>query len=208
MPLEIGTWSGGCQAQNSALWKWRKPRSPSPQPSPPRRGCSVGRRARCLEASICRHMADSSPSPLGRGPGFGLRSSDFRAAEHDLPSTGRTLEPPCACSDRRLIPLTSIPAQVRESPLKIAQMNKLNFVMLKVVRWSGWPLLPLLLLFLLTGYIMEGRYGLSRVLDEKSALTFHRMLHVPLVVLVLAHSMAAAYLAVQRWGWIKHREAP
>jgi hypothetical protein len=31
---------------------------------------------------------------------------------------------------------------------------------------------------------------------------------VPLVVLVLAHSMAAAYLAVQRWGWIKHREAP
>ncbi|MEI6785159.1 MAG: hypothetical protein WCQ21_30030 [Verrucomicrobiota bacterium] len=87
-------------------------------------------------------------------------------------------------------------------------MNKLNFVMLKVVRWSGWPLLPLLLLFLLTGYIMEGRYGLSWVLDEKSALTFHRMLHVPLVVLVLAHSMAAAYLAVQRWGWIKHREAP
>ena len=87
-------------------------------------------------------------------------------------------------------------------------MNKLNFVMLKVVRWSGWPLLPLLLLFLLTGYIMEGRYGLSRVLDEKSALTFRRMLHVPLVVLVLAHSMAAAYLAVQRWGWIKHREAP
>ena len=26
---------------------------------------------------------------------FGLRSSDFRAAEHDPPSTGRTLEQPC-----------------------------------------------------------------------------------------------------------------
>jgi hypothetical protein len=35
----------------------------------PRRGCSGGRRARWREVSICRHAADSSPSPLGRGPG-------------------------------------------------------------------------------------------------------------------------------------------
>jgi hypothetical protein len=44
------------------------------------------------------------------------------------------------------------------------------------------------------------------LLDEKSALTFHRMLHVPLIVLVLVHSVPAVYLALQRWGWIKHRE--
>jgi len=44
------------------------------------------------------------------------------------------------------------------------------------------------------------------VLDEKRALTFHRMLHLPLIVLVLAHSVPAVYLAIQRWGWIKHRE--
>jgi hypothetical protein len=87
-------------------------------------------------------------------------------------------------------------------------MNKLNFILLKTVRWSGWPLLLIIPFFLLTGYIMDGRYGLSRVLDEKSALTYHRMLHVPLVVLVLAHSLPAAYLAMQRWGWIKHREEP
>ena len=85
-------------------------------------------------------------------------------------------------------------------------MNKLNFILLKIVRWSGWPLLPLLLLFLLTGYIMDGRYGFSRLLDEKSALTFHRMLHVPLILLVLVHSVPAVYLAMQRWGWIKHHE--
>ena len=59
---------------------------------------------------------------------------------------------------------------------------------------------------LLTGYIMDGRYGFSRVMDEKSALTFHRMLHLPLIVLVLVHSVPAVYLAMQRWGWIKHRE--
>jgi hypothetical protein len=94
---------------------------------------------------------------------------------------------------------------VRECGLQTAEMNRLNFFMLKTVRWSGWPLLPLVLLFLLTGYIMDGRYGLSRVMDEKSALTFHRMLHLPMIVLVLAHSVPAAYLAMQRWGWIKSR---
>ena len=85
-------------------------------------------------------------------------------------------------------------------------MSKVNVVLLKMVRWSGWPLLPVVGLFLLTGYIMDGRYGFSKVLDEKSALTFHRMLHWPLIVLVFAHSAPAVYLAFQRWGWIKRRD--
>lgn len=85
-------------------------------------------------------------------------------------------------------------------------MSKLSFVLLKMVRWSGWPLLPLVLCFLLTGYIMDGRYGFGKLLDERTALTVHRMLHLPLIVLVLVHSVPAVYLAFQRWGWIKHRD--
>ena len=46
-------------------------------------------------------------------------------------------------------------------------MNKLNMASLKIVRSSGWLLLPLVMLFLLTGYIMDGRYGFSKLLDEK-----------------------------------------
>jgi hypothetical protein len=84
-------------------------------------------------------------------------------------------------------------------------MNRLNLISLKIIRWSGWLLLPLVLGFLLTGYIMDGRYGFGRLLDEKSALTFHRMLHLPLIVLVVAHVVPAVYLAFQRWGWIKTR---
>ena len=83
----------------------------------------------------------------------------------------------------------------------------MNTLLIKAVRWSGWPLLPLIFLFLFTGYIMDGRYGLSRLLDEKSALTFHRMLHVPMIVLVLVHSLPATYLAMQRWGWINRRDS-
>ncbi len=84
-------------------------------------------------------------------------------------------------------------------------MSKLSFVLLKIVRWSGWPLLPLLAMFLLTGYIMDGRYGFGKLLDEKSALTWHRLLHLPLMILVLVHSLPAVYLALLRWGWIKQR---
>jgi hypothetical protein len=83
-------------------------------------------------------------------------------------------------------------------------MNKLNFVLLKTVRWSSWPLLLLIPAFLATGYAMSGEFGLGRLLDEKTALTVHRMLHGPLIVLTLVHSLPAVYLAFQRWGWIKN----
>ncbi len=85
-------------------------------------------------------------------------------------------------------------------------MTKLNSILLKIVRWSGWPLLVILAGFLTTGYAMTGEFRFSRWLDEKTALTFHRMLHWPLLVLVLAHTLPSVYLALQRWGWLKHRD--
>ena len=81
-------------------------------------------------------------------------------------------------------------------------MSTLNLVLLKVVRWTGWPLFPLVAVFLLTGYIMSGRFGLSGVLDEKQALAVHKLLHLPLMILLLVHTAPAVYLALQRWGWI------
>ena len=52
------------------------------------------------------------------------------------------------------------------------------------------------------------------VSEQASKVTFearaaiHRMLHAPLLILVLVHSVPAVYLAVQRWGWIRHRGEP
>jgi hypothetical protein len=87
-------------------------------------------------------------------------------------------------------------------------MIRLNSILLKTVRWSAWPLLAVLLLFLLTGYAMSGEFNLDRVMNEKNALTLHRMLHVPLIILTLAHGGSAMYLAVQRWGWFKRPRKP
>ena len=82
-------------------------------------------------------------------------------------------------------------------------MNKLRLLCLKLVRWTGWLLLPVMLAFFATGYAMSGRYGLSALTDEQTALTLHRLMHLPLGILMLVHVVPAFYLALIRWGWIK-----
>jgi hypothetical protein len=82
-------------------------------------------------------------------------------------------------------------------------MNRLNTIMLKLVRWSGWLLLPLALGFLLTGYGISGRYSVGTLLAEEQALSWHKLLHAPLIVLLLGHVLPALGLAVQRWGWLR-----
>jgi hypothetical protein len=53
---------------------------------------------------------------------------------------------------------------------------------------------------------MSGQYGLGAVIDAKRALAIHKMLHGPLLVLLLVHSLPAMYLAFKRWGWINMPE--
>lgn len=81
-------------------------------------------------------------------------------------------------------------------------MKPLESLCLRVVHWSSWPLLAVLLAFFLTGYCITGSYGLSAVTDEKTALAWHRLLHLPLALLTLVHTLPAVYLAMRRWGWI------
>jgi len=74
---------------------------------------------------------------------------------------------------------------------------------LKIVRWFSWPLLALVAAFFITGYASASRFGLDRLMDPQTALTWHKFLHTPLLISVLAHSLPAVYLAFVRWGWIK-----
>lgn len=84
-------------------------------------------------------------------------------------------------------------------------VHAVNFVCLKLVRWTGWLLLPIVLAFIATGYAMSGRYGFGALADERTALFAHKLMHGPLAVLVAAHVVPSAYLAFIRWGWIKQR---
>ena len=91
--------------------------------------------------------------------------------------------------------------------ISVVGMNTLAFICLKLVRWTGWLLLPVVAAFLLTGYAISGRYGLGAVANERTALTLHKLMHLPLVILVIVHVIPSTYLALLRWGWIKQRPA-
>ena len=86
-------------------------------------------------------------------------------------------------------------------------MHLLSVISLKLVRWTGWLLVPLVLAFFASGYAISGRYGFWIFSDERAALAFHKLMHLPLAVLSIAHVAASAYLAMIRWGWIRHRPA-
>ena len=80
----IGTWSGGCQDPNSALWKGRKPRSPSPRPSPQRRGRTIGRGATNRSLQTSRPTTARAPSLGGVGWGEGERGRRTDAAAQNV----------------------------------------------------------------------------------------------------------------------------
>ena len=77
-----------------------------------------------------------------------------------------------------------------------------HYVLNQIVRISSWPLFLVVIIFLLTGYAMSGEYGLGSWIDAKRALAIHKMLHGPLLVFLLLHSLPAMYLAIRRWGWM------
>ena len=73
-----------------APWKWRKPRSPSPRPSPQRRGRTIGRVAtkRGIQASRAANVR--APSPLGRAAsGSNPKAEGRRKPEGRRPKEGR-----------------------------------------------------------------------------------------------------------------------
>jgi hypothetical protein len=79
---------------------------------------------------------------------------------------------------------------------------RLNVVFVKLVRWTAWPLFFVILGSIFTGYSIRGRFGLGKLMDGQTALTLHNLFHAPLIVLLVAHSLPAMYLAFQRWGWL------
>lgn len=82
-------------------------------------------------------------------------------------------------------------------------MNRLQWFALKLVRWTGWLLIPVVLAFFATGYAMSDRYGFGALADERTALALHKLMHLPLGILVIAHIIPSTFLALIRWGWIK-----
>ncbi|MDP6633835.1 MAG: hypothetical protein QGG42_02975 [Phycisphaerae bacterium] len=81
----------------------------------------------------------------------------------------------------------------------------LSFYMIKIIRISGWFLLPLALLCIVSGFAMNGTWGMEKLLDSDTALAIHQTFVWPLAGVVLVHAVASIYMAMRRWGWISRQ---
>jgi hypothetical protein len=79
----------------------------------------------------------------------------------------------------------------------------INYYIMKVSRLSGWMLLVLMGIYIVTGFSLCGKLGVSRMLDSQSALVVHQIFDWPLVAVFAVHSSTTIYFALRRWGWIR-----
>ncbi|MGQ9576819.1 MAG: hypothetical protein ACUVUC_16070 [Thermoguttaceae bacterium] len=77
-----------------------------------------------------------------------------------------------------------------------------TYWLVKIARISGWLLLVLMLVYIVTGFALCGEYGLERLVSYQLALEIHKVFEWPLVVVFLTHASVTIYFAFRRWGWI------
>lgn len=81
--------------------------------------------------------------------------------------------------------------------------KNVHYYLLKTGRLSGWLLLPLMILYIMTGFSLCGEFGFSELMAPETARDIHQIFEWPLVGVFLLHSSITIYFALRRWGWIK-----
>ncbi len=94
--------------------------------------------------------------------------------------------------------------------------RNVHYYLIKAARLSGWLLLPLMLLYILTGFALCAPKGglehwmarqVKSAVTSRQALAVHRIFEWPLIVLFVVHAALTIYFALWRWGWIKTRKS-
>ena len=83
--------------------------------------------------------------------------------------------------------------------------RNVHYYLLKTARISGWLLLLLMIVYIVTGLAMRGEFGLGKVLSPEEAKIIHQDFRWPLLVAFLVHVSITIYFAMRRWGWIKNK---
>jgi len=78
-----------------------------------------------------------------------------------------------------------------------------TYVLIKTTRITGWLLLVVVLVCMVSGFSMCGQLGFEALMTTTTALALHKTFVWPLAGLFLIHSLASVYLAFRRWGWIR-----
>jgi len=80
--------------------------------------------------------------------------------------------------------------------------RRVAYYLVKVTRISGWLLMGVVLVCIVSGLSMCGQLGFETLMSARLALALHKVFVWPLIVLFLVHALTSVYLALRRWGWI------
>jgi cytochrome b subunit of formate dehydrogenase len=80
-----------------------------------------------------------------------------------------------------------------------------GYYLVKVGRLSGWLLLAMIVVYLITGYAMCDRYEMKRLISVEAAQVIHREFDIVLLYGFVIHVSVAVYFALRRRGWLKRR---
>ena len=83
--------------------------------------------------------------------------------------------------------------------------RRATYYVVKTTRISGWLLLVVVLVCIVSGLSMCGQLGFEKLMSSTTATALHTEFVWPLIVLLLVHALTSAYLALRRWGWIGKR---
>jgi len=78
----------------------------------------------------------------------------------------------------------------------------IHYWLVKLVRLTGWLLLFLMVVYIVTGFSLCGKLNMDKLLDTQSALVIHKIFDWPLVGVFLVHVSVTIYFAMRRGGWI------
>jgi len=82
-----------------------------------------------------------------------------------------------------------------------------GYYVVKTMRFTGWLLLAMMVLYIVSGYALVPEFGCDRLMSTRTAEALHIAWKLDrlLVPVFAVHSFGAMYLAFRRWGWIKTR---
>jgi cytochrome b561 len=73
----------------------------------------------------------------------------------------------------------------------------------KVLRTSGYVFFFVVVLMIMSGLAMTGRFGFDTLFSAGTGWKIHSTLKWPVIGLVLIHGVTAWYLSFRRWKWVK-----
>jgi len=86
--------------------------------------------------------------------------------------------------------------------------RNINYYLLKLARLSGWLLLPLVVLYIVTGFVLCRKFGFHKLMSLSTARLLHQIFDWPLLVVFAVHVSLTVYFSLRRWGWIGRRNCP